>query len=75
MKGENRIVPDLAAVRFVDSSGIGALVSALKALGGKGDIVLCGVAAPVAQMFSLARLDRLFQTFPRREEALASSRT
>ncbi len=43
MKGENRIVPDLAAVRFVDSSGIGALVSALKALGGKGDIVLCGV--------------------------------
>jgi len=59
-QGERKLVLDLQCVQFVDSSGLGAMVSIFKALGGKGDIVLCRVAEGVHSMLRLTRMDRVF---------------
>jgi anti-sigma B factor antagonist len=68
--GSNLIVLDLSGVEFVDSSGLGAIVSSLKVLGRKGDIVIAGVGSSVLQMFSLTRMDKVFKMFSTQEEAL-----
>lgn len=59
-EGLRHVVIDLHHVQFVDSSGLGALVSIFKALGGRGDLVLCGVAGSVRSMLQLTRMDRIF---------------
>jgi anti-sigma B factor antagonist len=59
-------------VRFIDSSGLGAIVSMLKLIGREGDLVLCGVTDPVMSLFKLTRMDRVFQMFPSEHDALAA---
>ena len=67
------IVIDMAAVRFVDSSGLGALVSGFKnASARNGNLKLCGLQPQVKSMFELTRLHRVFEIFPGVDEALAS---
>ena len=58
--GHNLLVIDLAAVRIVDASGIGALVSLLKRIGVRGEVALCGLSESVMQMFRITRMDRVF---------------
>jgi anti-sigma B factor antagonist len=70
--GRRRIVLDLSEVDFVDSSGLGAMVSSLKAIGDEGDLVLCGVRETVMSLFRLTRMNRVFSMFGGREEAVAS---
>ena len=57
------IVVDLRGVGFVDSSGLGVLVGALKRLreAGGDDVVLLGVQEPVRKVFEITGLDRLFR--------------
>ena len=42
-EGNNRIIVDLSEVRFVDSSGLGAIVGLLKKVGNRGEVVVCGL--------------------------------
>ncbi|HYC04501.1 MAG TPA: STAS domain-containing protein [Azospirillaceae bacterium] len=70
--GADRIVLDLTAVSFVDSSGLGAIVSALKQLGSRGDLVLAGLQPPVRKLLQLTRLDRVFKTYDTAEDAVAA---
>lgn len=67
--GSEWIVLDLSDVEFIDSSGLGAIVSALKLLGRRGDIVIAGSREPVAALFSLTRMDKVFRMFPTADEA------
>lgn len=69
--GDTRLVVDLAGVEFVDSSGLGALVSILKNLGARGALVVCGAQAPVLALFRLTRMDKVFPLVSGREEAVA----
>ena len=69
-RGHDRIVLDLSGVDFVDSSGLGAMVSCLKRIGDKGDLVLFGLRDKVMSLFRLTRMDRVFQIFPSQEEAI-----
>jgi anti-sigma B factor antagonist len=56
-----RVAVDLAAVSYIDSSGIAALVEGFQNARGKGQVfVLLGVSAPVQAVLKLARLDRVF---------------
>ncbi len=72
-EGKNNIVIDLKDVRFVDSSGLGSLVSGFKnASARNGNLKLCGLQPQVKSMFELTRLHRVFEIFPDSEEALAS---
>jgi len=69
--GERRLVLDLATVDFVDSSGLGAMVSILKALGGNGQVAICNATGAVANLFRLTRMDKVFTLLGSREEAVA----
>lgn len=71
--GKHELVIDLKEVRFVDSSGLGSLVSGFKnASARNGNLKLCGLQPQVKSMFELTRLHRVFEIFPTAEEALAS---
>ena len=70
--GSTRIVIDLSGVRFVDSSGLGAIVGLLKKVGNRGEVVVCGPGDAVRQMFRVTRMDRVFQIFPDPAAALAA---
>lgn len=71
--GKHDLVIDLKEVRFVDSSGLGALVSGFKnASARNGNLKLCGLQPQVKSMFELTRLHRVFEIFSTAEEALAS---
>lgn len=69
-RGEKQIVLDLSCVQFVDSSGLGAILSILKRLSKDGELVICGITEPVASMFKLTRMDRIFTVFPSAQDAL-----
>jgi anti-sigma B factor antagonist len=72
-EGKQQLVIDLREVRFVDSSGLGALVSGFKnASARNGNLKLCGLQPQVKSMFELTRLHRVFEIFPTAQEALAS---
>ena len=70
--GNRSIVLDIRAVTFIDSSGLGALVSTLKAMGRDGDLVLCGTTGTVVSMFRLTRMDKVFRMFETAEAAVAA---
>src|SRR5712691_11320725 len=48
--GHMQIVLDLSRVEFIDSSGLGAIVSSLKMLGGNGSLSLCGIRDTIMSM-------------------------
>jgi anti-sigma B factor antagonist len=62
--GVTKLVLDLSAVGFIDSSGLGALVSVLKAMNGKGSIAVAGANATVTGLFKLTSMDRVFSIYP-----------
>jgi len=73
--GRRNLVVDLKGVSFIDSSGLGALVSALKTLkanGGNGDVRLAQVQEPVVALLEIIRLNRVFSTYPSVEGAVQS---
>lgn len=69
--GERRIVLDLAGVDFLDSSGLGAMVSILKAAGPQGAVAVCGARGGVQALFQLTRMDKVFPLAATRAEAVA----
>lgn len=62
--GHSQIVLDLSATEFLDSSGLGALVSAVKRLGSRGTLAIAGANGAVARLFQLTRMDRVFALHP-----------
>ena len=70
--GNRRIVLNLGKVDFMDSSGLGAVISGLKRIGDQGNIVICEVKETNLSLFRLTRMDRVFDIFSSEEEALRS---
>jgi anti-sigma B factor antagonist len=70
--GGHDLVIDLGQVQFVDSSGLGALLSGYKnaSLRSSG-FALARLQPRVRSMFELTRLHRVFEIYPGLEEALA----
>ncbi len=71
-EGNKRLVLDLSEVDFIDSSGLGSIISALKMMGSNGNMVICSVKSTVMSMFKLTRMDKVFQIFNTKEQALAA---
>src|SRR5450631_4332507 len=63
MSGKKSIVLDLSDVTFIDSSGLGALIGSLKAMGKGGELALCSARDGVINMLKLTRMDKVFQIF------------
>lgn len=71
-QGNEQIVLDLSVVEFIDSSGLGSIISALKMLDQKGDFVLCGMREAVLSLFRLTRMDKVFKIFSGEKEAVTA---
>lgn len=72
--GNRLLVLDLSKVDFMDSSALGAVVSCLKALGGRGDFAVSGAQGAVMKLFQLTRLDRVLKLHDTPEAAAAAIR-
>ncbi len=72
LTGTNWVVIDLDDVRFMDSSGLGAVVSVLKGLRGRGELRLCGVSPQVEALFRLTKMLNVLPIEATREAAVAS---
>lgn len=70
--GHPRIALDLSEVEFLDSSGLGAIIAALKQLDGQGDLVIVGAKPAVKNLFRLTRMDKVFRMYPGTAEAVAA---
>ena len=71
LQANTKLVLDLSRLRFVDSSGLGAILSCLRLLSAKnGDLKLCGMSKQVRAAFELVRMHRVFAITATREEAV-----
>ena len=74
-QGEHNFVIDLTGVDFIDSSGLAAFVRLFKRVRiGEGDVKLCGLRPEILKIFELTRLNRVFDIFDTRAEAVESYR-
>ena len=63
----------LSHLRFVDSSGLGAMLSCLRQLNATGgDLKLCGMSKAVRSVFELVRMHRIFDIYDTREQAVSA---
>lgn len=70
-QGEQRFVVDLCGVRFIDSTGLSALVRSLKRIQTQhGALLLAGLQPAVQQTLALTRLERAFGIYPLVEDAV-----
>ena len=71
-RGRSRLVLDLGELRRIDSSGLSALLSVLKAArSAGGDVVLLSPSAAVVSVLRLTRLDRVLEAFDDEASAIA----
>jgi anti-sigma B factor antagonist len=71
LQANTKLILDLGRLRFVDSSGLGSILSCLRQLTAKGgDLKLCCVSAHVRAAFELVRMHRIFDIYTSREEAV-----
>ncbi|MEO8132153.1 MAG: STAS domain-containing protein [Bryobacteraceae bacterium] len=71
MIGEKKVVIDLSQLRFVDSSGLGVLLSCFRQVKSSGGALgLCGMSKPVRSLFELVRMHRVFDIYETKEQAI-----
>lgn len=66
------LVLDLSAVTFLDSSGCGALITAMRLCRqARGELRVCGLGATVRSLLEIIHLDRVLDIVGTRDEAVA----
>lgn len=70
--GAEHIVLDMSRVEFMDSSGLGALISVLKRLSPDKKFEISGLTPPVQKVFDLTRMDHVFKIYKTVDDAVAS---
>lgn len=68
LAGAKTVLIDFQDVTFMDSSGLGALVLALKTVRAAGSkLVVCSINEQIRILFELTSMDRVFEIFESRE--------
>jgi len=71
--GAKTLLMDLKETTFVDSSGLGALVSVLKTVRAQDcEMYVCSINPQVKMLFELTSMDRVFEIFEDKEAFDAS---
>lgn len=71
-RGERKFLIDCSRTGYIDSSGLGALVTLSKKVReANGDLRIAGLNEDLRALFELTKLDSLFHITPSAEEALA----
>jgi anti-sigma B factor antagonist len=66
--GTDVVLIDFKDVTFMDSSGLGSLVLALKTVRAAGcNLVVCSINEQIRILFELTSMDRVFEIYPSRE--------
>jgi anti-sigma B factor antagonist len=73
--GENdKLLVDLSAVTYIDSSGIASLVEALQASKKNGkQFALAAASEPTRRVLELARLDKVFKMYATVDEGISAA--
>jgi anti-sigma B factor antagonist len=70
-QGINRVIVDLSATKYCDSSGLSALLMGNRLCkDSSGKFVLCGIQENVEKMFKIAQLDKILLTETTQAEAI-----
>lgn len=73
IKAKKIVIIDMGSLNFLDSSGLGMLLSMLRNVKkDNGDLKLFGLTRPVQALIELVRMHRVFAIYNNRDEALAS---
>jgi anti-sigma B factor antagonist len=73
LAANDNVLIDMSQLTFVDSSGLGALLSCLRTMNNKaGQLKLFAMAKPVQALFELMRMHRIFAIYETREQAVAA---
>ena len=68
-----RVILDLSQVEFLDSSGLGAVVSVMKLLAPQRRLELSGLTPTVEKVFRLTRMDTIFTIHPSLDQGLGNA--
>ncbi len=72
-KGEKNVVVDLGNVTYVNSSGLGILISGLTSMKKNGgDLKLANINSKVEGLLSITKLNQIFEQFDSVDEAVKS---
>jgi anti-sigma B factor antagonist len=72
-KSASRVVLNLTAVAYMDSSGVASLVEGLKASRDQGSrFILVGLSDSAREVLKISRLLRLFEIYDTEDQAIAS---
>ena len=67
----NKVIVDLSHLRFVNSAGLGVLLSCLRQVNAAGgDLKLCMLSPSVRAQFDLVRMHRVLRVFTTQAEAI-----
>ena len=69
----SRVLLDMTHVEFLDSSGLGAIVAAMKLLGPSRTLELSALQPNVERVFRLTKMDSVFVLHDSAEDAFAGS--
>jgi anti-sigma B factor antagonist len=70
--GPTSLVLDMAQVEFIDSTGLGAILSVLKRMPKGSELLVCRLNEAVTNMFMLTRMDRVFTICKTVDEAMVA---
>jgi|SRR5579883_133677 anti-anti-sigma factor len=67
--GADIVLIDLKDVKFIDSSGLGTLVSVMKIVNtASSQLFLCSVNGQIKMLFELTKMDKVFKNFADQDE-------
>lgn len=73
LRQQDRILIDLGNVAFIDSAGVGALISCLRVVSElQGRFAICGLTRAVNALFDLMRMHRVFDVHADSASAMRS---
>jgi anti-sigma B factor antagonist len=73
LAGSSKVIFDMNGLEFMDSTGLGAIVSCLKVMNASGgDLKLCHMSKQIRALFELVRMHRVFDIYNTREEAVGA---
>ncbi len=70
--GATHIVLDMTDIAFMDSSGLGVVVTVMKQMGREKTLELASLTNAVEKVFTLTRMDKVFAIYPNVDDALSS---
>ncbi len=71
--GEKRVVLNLSQVTFMDSAGLGAIMSLFRRINGDGSLHVCGLHPRIKTLFDITRLTRVIGIHDTEPEAVLAA--